>query len=66
MSESESKNAQLAVSLTEREQAWLKVVLERARGLRFGTVQIKIHEAQVVLVEATEQTRFDLSPKGRG
>jgi len=54
-----------AVDPTERELAWIKVVAERIRGLRFGTVHIKVHEAQVVLIESTEQTRFDLSQKSR-
>jgi hypothetical protein len=49
----------------EREQAWTRVVVEKVRGLRYGTVHIKVHEAQVVLIEATEQTRFDLAAKPR-
>ena len=51
--------------LSETEQAWTRVVVEKVRGLRYGNVQIKVHESQVVLVEATEQTRFDLPPKDR-
>ncbi len=58
--------SKLALELTEREQAWTRVVVEKVRALRFGTVHIKVHEAQVVLVEATEQTRFDLGAKPRG
>jgi hypothetical protein len=54
-----------ALILNEGEQAWTRVVLEKVRALRYGTVHIKIHEAQVVLVEATEQTRFDLAAKTR-
>lgn len=57
---------ELGLELNEKERAWARVVIEKIRGLRFGTVQIKVHEAQVVLVEATEQTRFDLAPKTRG
>lgn len=53
------------IELTEREEAWTRLVLQKARGLRFGSIQIKIHEAQVVLIEATEQTRFELTPKSR-
>ncbi len=42
---------------------WAALVVERVGALRFGTVQIKVHEGQVVLVEATEQTRFQLSAR---
>jgi hypothetical protein len=58
--------SQPTLVLTDREQAWTRVVVEKVRALRFGTVHIKVHEAQVVLVEATEQTRFDLGTKSRG
>lgn len=51
--------------LDEREQAWVRVVVEKVRAIRYGTVHIKIHEAQVALIEATEQTRFELSSKPR-
>jgi hypothetical protein len=59
----QNSNHALADDLDEREQAWTRVVVEKVRTLRYGTVHIKVHESQVVLVEATEQTRFDLSSK---
>ena len=37
---------------------WLEVVRERADGLRFGTIQIVIHEGRVTQVESTERVRF--------
>lgn len=58
-----STTATPLLTLDEREQAWTRVVVEKVRALRFGTVHIKVHEAQVVLVESTEQTRFDLAAK---
>lgn len=54
-----------AIVLSEAEQSWTRVVVEKVRALRFGTIHIKVHEAQVVLVEATEQTRFDLVARTR-
>lgn len=51
--------------LQEGEEEWVRALLEKVRSLRFGTVQLKIHEARVVVIETTEQTRFDLSPKPR-
>jgi hypothetical protein len=53
------------LTLDEREEAWTRVVVEKVRALRYGTVHIKIHEAQVVLIESTEQTRFDVPSKQR-
>lgn len=47
------------------EPEWVTAVREKVRHLQFGTVQIKIHESQVVLVESIEQTRFDLAAKSR-
>jgi hypothetical protein len=37
---------------------WLKLVHERVNGLRFGTVQIVVHEGRVTQVDSTERTRF--------
>jgi len=37
---------------------WLIVVRARAREMRFGSIQITVHEGRVTQVEATEKTRF--------
>jgi hypothetical protein len=37
---------------------WLKLVRERVSELRFGTVQIVIHEGRVTQVDSTERTRL--------
>lgn len=42
------------------ESPWMPHVIERVQSLRFGSITIKIHEGQVVVVEATELTRFHL------
>jgi hypothetical protein len=38
-------------------------VTERVRSLRFGSIVIKVHDGQVVVVESTELTRFQPSEK---
>lgn len=38
---------------------WLGVVADKVRALRFGVVQITVHEGRVTQVEVTERTRFD-------
>ena len=41
---------------------WLKLVREKVESLRYGVVQIVIHDSQVTLIERTEKTRI-VSPE---
>ena len=42
---------------------WLQVVREKVETLRYGVVQIVVHDARVTVIERTEKTRFaDLPP----
>jgi hypothetical protein len=45
----------------EAGESWLHVVAEQAKTLRFGVIQIVVHENRVVQVEKTEKVRFDQS-----
>ena len=45
--------------LTEEERAWLSLVRRQVRSLRFGVVQIVVHNAQVVQIERTEKLRLN-------
>jgi hypothetical protein len=38
--------------------AWFELVRDRVRGLRFGVVQIVIHDGRVTQVESTERVRL--------
>jgi hypothetical protein len=40
---------------------WLEVVRQHVASLRYGVVQIVVHDSQVTQVEKTERTRFDQS-----
>jgi hypothetical protein len=40
---------------------WLALVAEKVRTMRFGVVQVVVHDGKVVQVERTERTRFDVS-----
>ncbi len=45
-----------------------RTVLRALRGLRFGSVEIVVHEGRVVQIERRERVRFDAgrrSPDGR-
>jgi hypothetical protein len=40
---------------------WLEIVREQVRSLRFGVVEIVVHDSRVVQIEKTERVRFDKS-----
>jgi hypothetical protein len=46
--------------------AWLQLVREHVRTLKFGTVQITVHDSRVVQVERVEKLRFDKPEQGVG
>jgi hypothetical protein len=42
---------------------WLRVVQQKVESLRYGVVQLVIHDGRVTQIERTEKTR--LSPPGQ-
>lgn len=45
-------------SLPADNTAWLEVVRRQVGSLRFGVVQIVVHDSRVVQIERTEKVRF--------
>ncbi|MCC6234822.1 MAG: YezD family protein [Verrucomicrobiales bacterium] len=45
---------------------WLDLIQSQVNGIRFGVVQITVHEGRVVLVERTERFRLDPQPSHAG
>ena len=44
-------------------EAWLDIVRQKVEAMRFGSVQIVVHEGRVTQVESTEKTRLpDMIP----
>jgi hypothetical protein len=39
---------------------WIAVVSEKVKSMRYGVVQIVVHDARVVQIERTERTRFEV------
>ncbi len=39
---------------------WLQVVAEKVQTMRFGVIQIVVHDSKVVQIERTERTRYDV------
>jgi hypothetical protein len=37
---------------------WVEVVIRKVASLRFGSVQITVHDGKVTQVESVEKTRF--------
>jgi hypothetical protein len=45
---------------------WVAVVREKVEGLRFGVVQLTVHDGRVTQIERTEKTRLPASRDGQG
>lgn len=44
---------------------WLEVVRRKVAAMRFGSVQIVVHEGRVTQVESTEKTRLAVADPSR-
>jgi hypothetical protein len=47
--------------LPEKQQSsadWLEIVRQKVQSLRFGVVQIVVHDSRVTQIERTEKTRL--------
>lgn len=40
-------------------EAWVEIVEREVRTLRFGSVQITVHDGRVVQIETSSKIRFD-------
>jgi hypothetical protein len=51
----------MSTTLIEHEslEPWLEVVRQKVAAIRFGSVQITVHEGRVTQVESLEKTRFN-------
>ena len=38
---------------------WLRILQQQVAGIRFGTVQLTVHNGEVVQIERTEKTRIE-------
>jgi len=44
---------------------WERAVVEAIRALRYGSVEIDVHEGRVVQIETREKVRFDEAGRRR-
>lgn len=49
--------------VNEASPEWLALVSQQVESLRFGVVQIVVHENRVVQIEKTEKVRLDRDSK---
>ena len=42
---------------------WIALVREKVEGLRFGVVQLVVHDGRVTQIERTEKTRLPSTPQ---
>lgn len=45
---------------------WLEVVRRNAGNLRYGSIQITVHDGRVTQIESVERTRFTTGREGSG
>lgn len=43
---------------SESPEPWVEIIRQKLAGMRFGSVQIIVHEGRVTQVESTEKTRL--------
>lgn len=43
-------------------EAWVELVRRQVASLRFGVVQIVVHDSQVIQIEKTERLRLERPP----
>jgi len=41
---------------------WLELVIQQVGSLRYGVVEIVVHDGRVIQIEKTERLRLDKSP----
>ena len=46
-------------------QAWIRSVRDAVRDLRYGSVEVVVHEGRVVQIEKREKVRFDEAGRRR-
>jgi hypothetical protein len=53
-----SSQVSAATAATPHLPDWLAIVRAKVEGLRFGVVQIVVHDGKVTQIERTEKTRL--------
>ena len=57
-----STESSAATAAPSSEPEWLALVRSQVRTLKYGMVQLVIHDGRVTQIERTEKTRLDSDP----
>jgi hypothetical protein len=55
---------QEAVKNSSSTPVWMETVIRQVTGLRYGVIQLVIHDSRVVQIERTEKVRLTQSDSG--
>ena len=47
---------------TANQATWVELVRNQVNSLRFGVIQIVVHDSRIVQIERTEKVRLDQKP----
>ena len=50
---------QLKVPVNGGDAKWLDLVVQNVKSLRYGVVEIVVHDSRVIQIEKTERVRLD-------
>jgi hypothetical protein len=59
MTQMKSNDMEQSVASSGKNNSWLELIAEQVASLRFGVVQIVVHDSRVVQIERTEKVRLD-------
>lgn len=59
MNDTEKENHERDHEQVQSIPSWLRVVRDHVNSLKYGTVQITVHDSQVTEIVKAEKTRFD-------
>jgi hypothetical protein len=57
-------SAETANGLNEADQKWLNIVVQHVNSLRYGVVEIVVHDSRVIQIEKTERFRLEKTSQG--
>jgi hypothetical protein len=60
-----SKGGKSMAKPVEWNEEWLARIKEAVTGLKYGTVQIVVHDGRIVQIERTERFRYESAGAGR-
>jgi len=52
---------QQKVPVSSGDTKWLELVIQQVKSLRYGVVEIVVHDSRVIQIEKTERVRLDRS-----